>query len=297
MLIDLCLELCNRPGILEVSRQSCCRGTCQISKRYDNANYQSPDFKTRSFDRISSRILKWTPGGHQVHIMSYNLSSVLIYISWNMHKVMFCFLFVVVTLSLQSFALFKQKSLPAMASGWPLTSATWWRHQMETFSALLALCAGNSPVPVKYPHKGQWRGALMFPLICVCINGWVNNREAGDSRHYRGHYDVNVMKSPIFPGRNMLWIQKFAKENTSFCQIDRHSVMWLYKYIWWSKDKTRSSKTLFIENIVCWDVPTLDICVSDIQCVSSWLIHEVWIKTPKVISKNMSLKYYQQNVE
>ena len=40
----------------------------------------------------------------------------------------------------------------------------WWRHQMETFSALLALCAGNSPVPVNSPHKGQWRGALMFSV-------------------------------------------------------------------------------------------------------------------------------------
>ena len=47
---------------------------------------------------------------------------------------------------------------------------TWWRHQMETFSALLAFCAGNSPVPVNSPHKGQWRGALMFSLICVWIN-------------------------------------------------------------------------------------------------------------------------------
>ena len=52
----------------------------------------------------------------------------------------------------------------------------WWRHQMETFSALLALCAGNSPVPVNSPHNGQWRGALMFSLICARINGWVNNR-------------------------------------------------------------------------------------------------------------------------
>ena len=34
----------------------------------------------------------------------------------------------------------------------------WWRHQMEPFSALLALCAG---------HKGQWRGALMFSVIFV----------------------------------------------------------------------------------------------------------------------------------
>ena len=49
----------------------------------------------------------------------------------------------------------------------------WWRHPMETFSALLAFCAGNSPVPVNYPHKCQWRGALMFFLICAWINDWV----------------------------------------------------------------------------------------------------------------------------
>ena len=70
---------------------------------------------------------------------------------------------------------------------------TWWRRQMETFSALLAICAGNSPVPVNSPHKGQWRGALMFSLICVWINGWINNHEVGDLRRYRVHYDVIVM--------------------------------------------------------------------------------------------------------
>ena len=71
--------------------------------------------------------------------------------------------------------------------------STWWRHQMETFSALLALCAGNSLVPVNSPHKGQWRGALMFSLICAWINDWVNNCETGDLRCHRGHYDVNVV--------------------------------------------------------------------------------------------------------
>ena len=69
----------------------------------------------------------------------------------------------------------------------------WWRHQMETFSGLLALCVGNSPVPVNSPHKGQWRGALMFSLIFARISSWVNNREAGDLRRHRGHYEVNVM--------------------------------------------------------------------------------------------------------
>ena len=42
------------------------------------------------------------------------------------------------------------------------------------------------------PHKGQWRGALMFSLICAWINACVNNRETGDLRRHRAHYDVIV---------------------------------------------------------------------------------------------------------
>ena len=47
--------------------------------------------------------------------------------------------------------------------------------------------------PVNSPYKGQWRGALVFSLICVWINGWENNREADYLRRYRAHYDVIVM--------------------------------------------------------------------------------------------------------
>ena len=47
--------------------------------------------------------------------------------------------------------------------------------------------------PVNSPHKGQWRGALMFSLICTWINDWVNTREADDLRRKRAHYDVIVM--------------------------------------------------------------------------------------------------------
>ena len=48
--------------------------------------------------------------------------------------------------------------------------------------------------PVNSPHKGQWRGALMFFLICAWTNGWVNNRDADDLRPYRAHYDVTVKR-------------------------------------------------------------------------------------------------------
>ena len=82
---------------------------------------------------------------------------------------------------------------------------TWWRHQMEAFSALLVICAGNSSVPGESPHKGQWREAFIFSLICVWINGWVYNLEAGDLKRYHAHYDVTVM--------NMAMILKQERNN------------------------------------------------------------------------------------
>ena len=89
---------------------------------------------------------------------------------------------------------------------------------METFSALLATCTGPRS-PVNSPHKGQWREALMFTLICAWINGWVNNRKAGDLRRNRAHYDVSVMmastgrmiRSKIWvSGDRLLWSDKRA---------------------------------------------------------------------------------------
>ena len=68
---------------------------------------------------------------------------------------------------------------------------------METFSASLAFCAKNSPV--SFPHKGQWQGALVFSLICAWTNSWVNNRDAGDLRRHRAHYEVTVMHSMHYP--------------------------------------------------------------------------------------------------
>ena len=65
---------------------------------------------------------------------------------------------------------------------------------MEIFSAYWPFVRGIHQSPVDSPHKSQWRRAFMFSLICSWINGWVNNREAGDLRRHRAHYDVIVMK-------------------------------------------------------------------------------------------------------
>ena len=67
-----------------------------------------------------------------------------------------------------------------------------WKH----FPRYWPFVRGIHRFPVNFPHKGQWRGALMFSLICTRISGWVNNRDAGDLRHHRAHYDVTIMYSP-----------------------------------------------------------------------------------------------------
>ena len=56
----------------------------------------------------------------------------------------------------------------------------WWRHQMEKFIALLAFVWRILGLRVNSPHKGPWRGTLMFSLICTSTNDSVNNRDAGD---------------------------------------------------------------------------------------------------------------------
>ena len=65
---------------------------------------------------------------------------------------------------------------------------------METFSTLLALCAGNSPVTGEFPTQRPVTRSFDISLICAWINGWVNNRETGNFRRHRANYDVTVMK-------------------------------------------------------------------------------------------------------
>ena len=70
------------------------------------------------------------------------------------------------------------------------TMITSWKH----FGRYWSFVRRISRSQVKSPQKGQWRGALVGFLICAWINGWVNNREAGDLRRHRAPYEVIVMQ-------------------------------------------------------------------------------------------------------
>ena len=88
-------------------------------------------------------------------------------------------------------AAFLTELLVSNANTRAISQPSWWRHQMETFCALLTRYEGYPPVDS--PHKGQCRGGMIFCLICAWTNDWVNNRDAGDLRRHRADWYVTVV--------------------------------------------------------------------------------------------------------
>ena len=60
----------------------------------------------------------------------------------------------------------------------------------KPFPGCWSFLRGIHRSPMTSPRKGQWRGALMFSLICAWMNGWVNNGKAGDSRRHNAPYNT-----------------------------------------------------------------------------------------------------------
>ena len=113
------------------------------------------------------------------------------------------------------------------------------------------LC-GEYTGPVNSPHKGQGRGALMFPLICAWINDWVNNRETGDFRHHRAHCDVNVIC--YWPVRLFALILPYVLTCTlrSFVSSEAGSSLWCISRDGFAK---RYPHSLFTKKNIClWDI-------------------------------------------
>ena len=74
-------------------------------------------------------------------------------------------------------------------------------------------------------------GAFMFSLICVWINGWVNNRQAGDLGRYWAHYDVTVMSWLWVFDWQLYWKKYFLFRVTPMNQyVNVHSI-WAFPMV------------------------------------------------------------------
>ena len=120
-----------------------------------------------------------------------------------------------------------------------------WKH----FPRYWPFVRGIHRSPVNFPHKGQWRGALMFSLICVWINGWVNNREAGDLRCHCAHYDVTVMWRVELNMLTQFIVQRMCRRN-GHCAF----LAWLVSPI--TPDNTLSSTCQFAFQLMPFGGPT-----------------------------------------
>ena len=79
--------------------------------------------------------------------------------------------------------------------------------------------------PVNSTLKSQWCGTLRFSLFSAWINGWVNNREAGDLRRHCAHYDVTVMETTVLFDSTVHGTTLYNRnKNLSKCKIKiKHS--------------------------------------------------------------------------
>ena len=102
--------------------------------------------------------------------------------------------------------------------------------------------------PVNFPHKGLWRGALMFSLICARIYSWVNNCGAVDLRRHGDHYDVTVMSHRVykriliccneispFIALHILRIVEHATTAQSPCHVENSVAISNFKFGWEQK--------------------------------------------------------------
>ena len=121
--------------------------------------------------------------------------------------------------------------------------------------------------PVNSSHKGQWHGALMFSLIGVWINGWVNNREAGDLRRYLAHYDVIVMCKQFVSERFPLgYPNQHWKHSEQYDYIKRHESTGI------AITHTKRNRTR-VHYMITWELTTFvtrTLATHFVLCVVNW---------------------------
>ena len=172
-----------------------------------------------------------------------------------------------------------------------------WRHddviKRKQFPRYWPFVRGIHRSPVNSQHKGQWRRALMFSLICTWIHGWVNNGEAGDLRRHRAHYDVTVMVA-IWLSQHQ-WIsptEEFSKWLITHLSLDKMATIsqtifldafsWMKSFVFWSK----FHRSLFLRVQFTITQHWFIVVVIDIKQVHMHLLVLAWVVVDKYLYFN-----------
>ena len=129
------------------------------------------------------------------------------------------------------------------------------------------LITSHGILPMNSPHIGQWREAFMFSLICVWIDGWVNNCEAGDLRRHRVHRHCNgrgwhedgiVFRWPCLRMLNIISRGRNMNTNLDITYINWNST-------WGFQVNLLCSKKL--ENVENWLFQISAVCPLFLMCI------------------------------
>ena len=101
---------------------------------------------------------------------------------------------------------------------------------METFSALLAISAGNSLVTGEFPSQRPVIRSFDVSLFCALNKRRSKNREAGDLRRHRAHYDVIVMR---FYSWNLDLTKRSERKGTNHLHKNGHFQIEIFIFISW----------------------------------------------------------------
>ena len=141
-------------------------------------------------------------------------------------------------------------------------SEPWWRHQMETFSALLAICVGNSPVPGEFPAQ-----RLVTQSFDVFFDLRLNQRLSKQSWGWW----FKMLPCPLWRHCNECWIiVNWNLEN---------KLQWNIKRNWYIFIQENA-----FENVVCKMAATLfwPQCVNSVEVSERYLPKDVWTALPQL---------------
>ena len=143
-----------------------------------------------------------------------------------------------------------------------------WKH----FPRHWPFVRGIRRSPVDSPHKGQWRGALVFSLMGTWTKDWTNSLDVGDLRRQGAHCDVTLMYTAA------------AEYTRSLIIVRRAGLLWSQQdFEWrWSVPLFKCLTVLefsFILFDLCLLITFFNFIMNHVPIVTFWIFtyHKIWI--------------------